>query len=213
MKEKSLYILVTGLKLQVKMNMHSLHRLVSKSQLIKKKRKKKIGGCRLKLSNASLILQIHSIISMYICMCRAYCYFQYRVCRFVGVWFCNFARLAKWGEKIKGALDNFSLIPDFFSKKIEIFIITIRSVYLCSDCMRNLTCKFHLITKICEFFLQRPFFKVYFQKWLPPLWLLNLAPSTIILVWKKILKFVFAVLRTDTTINWSLCKSWHFGLE
>ena len=51
--------------------------------------------------------------------------------------------------------------PFFFLKIVEIFY-TIRSVYLCSDCMRNLTCNFNLISKICEFFLQRPFLKVYF---------------------------------------------------
>ena len=61
---------------------------------------------------------------------------------------------------LKGALDNFSLIPRFFQKNWDFH--TIRSVYLCSDCMLNLTCTFNLITKICTFFLQRPFSKVYF---------------------------------------------------
>ena len=37
--------------------------------------------------------------------------------------------------------------------------------------------------------------------------------STIILVWRKILKLVCAVLWTDAKINWTLCKLWHFGLE
>ena len=59
---------------------------------------------------------------------------------------------------VKGALDNFSLIPDLFQKSWDFY--TIRSVYLRSDCMLNLTCNFNLITKICEFFLQRPFLKV-----------------------------------------------------
>ena len=49
----------------------------------------------------------------------------------------------------------------FFKETLDNFR-TIRSVYLCSDCMLNLTCKFKLITKICEFFLQLPFLKVYF---------------------------------------------------
>ena len=59
---------------------------------------------------------------------------------------------------IKGALDNFSLIPRFFFQKSWDFY-TIRSVYLCSDCMLNLTCNFNLITKICEFFLAAAIFK------------------------------------------------------
>ena len=36
--------------------------------------------------------------------------------------------------------------------------------------------------------------------------LLNFAPATIILVWRK-------VLWTYTKINWLMCKLWHFGLE
>ena len=61
----------------------------------------------------------------------------------------------------KGTLDNFSLIPWFFFQK-SLDVYTIRSVYLYSDCMPNLTCNFNLITKIYECFLQRPFLKVYF---------------------------------------------------
>ena len=61
----------------------------------------------------------------------------------------------------KGALDNFSLIPQFFFQKSWAFY-TIRSVYLCSDCIFNFTCNFNFITQLCEFFLQRPFLKVYF---------------------------------------------------
>ena len=54
---------------------------------------------------------------------------------------------------LKGALDNFSLIPIFFFQKSWDFYI-IRSVYLCSDCMLNLTCSFNSVTKIYEFFFQ-----------------------------------------------------------
>ena len=67
-------------------------------------------------------------------------------------------------KSIKGALDNFSLIPHFLFIylsifiKVEIFIPL--EVY--SDCMLNLTCNFNLFTKICEFFLQGPFLKVFF---------------------------------------------------
>ena len=52
---------------------------------------------------------------------------------------------------LKGALDNFSLIPNFFFQKSWAFY-TIRSGYLCSDCMLNLTWNFNLITKIYFFF-------------------------------------------------------------
>ena len=53
-----------------------------------------------------------------------------------------------------------SLIPDFLQKSWNFY--TIRSVYLYRDCMLNLTCTLNLVTKICEFSLQRPFIKVYF---------------------------------------------------
>ena len=113
---------------------------------------------------------------------------------------------------LKGALDNFSLIPQFFHKSWDFY--TIRSVYICSDCMLNLTCNFNSVTKIFEFFFQQPFLKVDFLKWLPLSWLWNLALSTIILVWKNLIgKLVSAVLWTDAKINWTLCKLWHFGLE
>ena len=57
--------------------------------------------------------------------------------------------------RIKGALDHFSLIPRFFfffQKSWDFY--TIKSVYLCSDCMLNLTCNFSPVTKIYEFFFQ-----------------------------------------------------------
>ena len=111
----------------------------------------------------------------------------------------NFNRLSSYWA-IKGALDNFSLIPRFFFQKSWDFY-TIRSAYLCSDCMLNLTCNFNLITKIWEFFLQQPFLKVYFWKWPPLSLLLNLAPSTITVVWRKILKLVCAVLWTDIKLT------------
>ena len=53
---------------------------------------------------------------------------------------------------IKGALDNFSLIPHFFFSKNWDFY-TIRTVYQSSDCMLHLTCNFNLVTKIFEVFL------------------------------------------------------------
>ena len=69
---------------------------------------------------------------------------------------------SKW-NKVKGALDNFSLIPRYFFQKSWDFY-AIRSVYLSSDCLLNLTYNLNLITKVCTFFLQQPFFKVYFLK-------------------------------------------------
>ena len=112
---------------------------------------------------------------------------------------------------LKGHWTTLVSFLDFFQKNWDFY--TTRSVYLCSDCMLNLTCKFNSVAKIYEFFFQWPFLKVDFLKWLPLSWLLNLAPLTIILVWRKILKLFWAVLWTDTTINWTLCKLLHFGLE
>ena len=109
---------------------------------------------------------------------------------------------------LKGHWTTSASSPIFFKKSWDFY--TIGSVYPCSDCMLNLVCNFNWITKICEFFLWRPFLKVYFKKWPPLSWLLNLAPATIILVWRKILMLV---LWTVTKIKWTLCKLWHFGLE
>ena len=91
--------------------------------------------------------------------------------------------------------------PDIFF--LNWYIYTIWSVYLWSDCMLNLTCNFNLVTKIFENFLQGPLLEVDFQKRLPQSWLLTLVPSTIILVWRNILKLVCAVLWTDTKNNWT----------
>ena len=65
-------------------------------------------------------------------------------------------------NSLKGHWTTSASFPNCFQKSWDFFTITCRSVYLCSDCMLNLTCNFSLITKICEFFLQRPFLKVYF---------------------------------------------------
>ena len=99
--------------------------------------------------------------------------------------------------------------PDYFSFILRFFFqnswdfYSIISVYLCIihrywhivnltayidiiysqfDCMLNLTYNLNLVSKIFEFFLQRLFLKVDFWKWPPLSWLLNLTPSTIILV-------------------------------
>ena len=76
------------------------------------------------------------------------------------VCFCNIY----FSQCLKGALDNFSFIPRFFPKSWDFY--TISSVYLRSDCMLIilLQCIMQLqlnyeLTKICEFFLQRPFYK------------------------------------------------------
>ena len=95
---------------------------------------------------------------------------------------------------LKGHWTTSASSPDIFSKMKWDFY-TIRCVYLCSDC--NLTCNFSLVTKMFELFLQQPFLKVDFQKWPPLLSTLNLAPSTNVHVWRKILKLVCAVF-----LNW-----------
>ena len=51
---------------------------------------------------------------------------------------------------IKGALDNFSLIPQFFFKKVEIFTPLEVYIYVVTAYF-NLTCNFNLITKIWWF--------------------------------------------------------------
>ena len=123
----------------------------------------------------------------------------------------HFPNFVTWKFELKGHWTTSASSPDFFQKSWDFY--TIRSVYLCSDCMLNLTCNPNSVTKIFEFFFQQPFLKVNFLKWLPLSWLLNLAPSTIILAWRKILKLVCAVFWTDTNIKWTLCKLWYFGLE
>ena len=47
---------------------------------------------------------------------------------------------------LKGHWTNSASSPNFFQKSWDFYAIG--SVYLCSDCMLNLTCKFNLITKI-----------------------------------------------------------------
>ena len=63
-------------------------------------------------------------------------------------------------KNLKGHWITSASSPDIFQKSWDFY--TIRSVYLCSDCILNFTCYFNLITKICEFFLWLPFLKVYF---------------------------------------------------
>ena len=63
------------------------------------------------------------------------------------------------GDILKGHWTTSASSPNFF-KKVEIFIPL--EVYLCSDYMFNFTWNFNLIAEICEFFLQRPYLKVYF---------------------------------------------------
>ena len=50
------------------------------------------------------------------------------------------------GRPDKGALDNLSLIPEFFLQKLRFYVI--RIVYLCSDCVPYLTSIFNSITKL-----------------------------------------------------------------
>ena len=86
------------------------------------------------------------------------CRIPYKTTNRTGV--CNFSNLCViyWVLQIKGALDNFSLIPwSFFQESWDFY--TIRSVYRCNDCMLNLTRSFNLVTKIFEFFLAEAIFK------------------------------------------------------
>ena len=126
----------------------------------------------------------------------------------VHVFLCSLI-ITEYSLRVTGQL---SLIPRiFFPKKLSFY--TIRSIYLCNaNCMLNLTCNFNLITKICDVFLAAAIFKS----------LLSKMAATVISVefgtihhysWRKILKLVFTVLWTDTKINWTLGKLWHFGVE
>ena len=54
------------------------------------------------------------------------------------------------GSELKGHWTISTSSPNFFQKSWDFY--TIRSAYLRSDCMLNLTCNFNLITKIWEFF-------------------------------------------------------------
>ena len=53
---------------------------------------------------------------------------------------------------LKGHWTTSASSPIFFQKSWDFYII--RSVYLCSDCMLNLTCSFNSVTKIYAFFFQ-----------------------------------------------------------
>ena len=114
---------------------------------------------------------------------------------------------------IKGALDNFSLIPRLlFFKKCSDFY-TIRSVCLGSNCMLNLMCNFNLITKICEFFLQRPFKKKSS---------FNMAATVMTGEFRTIHHYSSLEEKSEAClcsslnrhkINRTLIKLWHSGLE
>ena len=103
--------------------------------------------------------------------------------------------------KFKGALDNFSLIHQFFQKFWK-------SGYPCGDCMLNLTCNFNLVTKLFEYFLHSltsptpppPHTHTQFKMNWQHVWLsmfivffFNLPPSAIILFYRKILNIACAL--------------------
>ena len=60
-------------------------------------------------------------------------------------------------HNLKGHWTTSASSPIFFQKSWDFYII--RSVYLCSDCMLNLTCSFNSVTKIYAFFLSVAIFK------------------------------------------------------
>ena len=53
---------------------------------------------------------------------------------------------------LKGHWTTSASSPNFFQKSWDFYII--RSLYLCSDCMLNLTCSFNSVTKMYAFFFQ-----------------------------------------------------------
>ena len=57
-----------------------------------------------------------------------------------------------WVSTLKGHWTTSASSPNFFQKSWDFYII--RSVYLGSDCMLNLTCSFNSVTKIYAFFFQ-----------------------------------------------------------
>ena len=61
-------------------------------------------------------------------------------------------RLCMQNYALKGHWTTSASSPNFFQKSWDFYII--RSVYLCSDCMLNLTCSFNSVTKIYAFFFQ-----------------------------------------------------------
>ena len=61
-------------------------------------------------------------------------------------------KLWDFALSLKGHWTTSASSPIFFQKSWDFYII--RSVYLCSDCMLNLTCSFNSVTKIYAFFFQ-----------------------------------------------------------
>ena len=135
--------------------------------------------------------------------------------RWVGkMWmWCSWA-FSVLAQKLKGHRTTSASSPDFFQKSWDFY--TIRSVYLCNDCMLYLTGSFNLVTKIIYFSCSSHFQKSTFKKWPTLSWLLNLnlVPSNIILEWRKILKLVCADLEyiQKQKKHWKLFKLWHFDL-
>ena len=68
---------------------------------------------------------------------------------------------------LKGALDNFNIIPTFFSPKIEISISPEAYAIMHVKWLHALsfTCNFNSVMKIWGFYFQRPFLKVDFNKY------------------------------------------------
>ena len=64
---------------------------------------------------------------------------------------CLLHTVTPWTQ-LKGHWTTSASSPNFFQKSWDFHII--RSVYLCSDCMLNLTCSFNSVTKIYAFFFQ-----------------------------------------------------------
>ena len=85
----------------------------------------------------------------------------------------------------------------FFPQKVEIFIPLEVYTYVVTQSYLQLQRSYKKLWT----FLSVAILKVDFLKWLPLSWLLNLAPSTIIVVWRKILKLVCAATWTIPKIT------------
>ena len=110
-----------------------------------------------------------------------------------------------------------TLSPSFFYVEI-LYHKECIPIYLYSDHMLTLYLQLQLGYKNIWFFSCGGHFRsrlFYFKKWMSLSWLLNLVSPTIILVWRKIQKFLCTVLWREAKYddNWTLYTLCHFDLE
>ena len=100
--------------------------------------------------------------------------------------------------------------PPIVFKKVEIFIPLEVYTYLVTTCLILLTTSTWL--RRYEIFSCSGYFsKSTLKNGLS--WLLNFAPSTIILVWRENSEACLCSSLNRYKINRTLCKLWHFGVE